>query len=54
MMMKPAEERLEAWRKLREGGPAWLLEGAPRIIAQIEAEIAARTPKHSQEQSNAG
>lgn len=42
-MTSTVQQRLEAWRALvRGGGPAWLVEAAPRIIVQLEAELAAQ------------
>ena len=39
---QPIERRLESWREVvRTGSPAWLADLAPRIIQQLEAELAA-------------
>lgn len=42
-MASTVEQRLESWRALlKKGGPAWLVEFAPKAIAELEAEIALR------------
>jgi hypothetical protein len=42
-MSSTIEQRLESWREVvRSGGPRWLTEAAPRIVRELEAELAAR------------
>lgn len=41
--------RLQGWRDVAiHGSPAWLAEVAPKIIRQLEAEIAADAKKEAQ------
>lgn len=40
-MTSSVEHRLRSWRELLEkGGPSWLMECAPRIVRELEAELA--------------
>lgn len=40
-MRSSVADRLESWRAVvRDGEPDWLVEEAPRIVAQLEAELA--------------
>lgn len=41
--MSTVEHRLKSWRTLLEtGGPWWLMEHAPRIVRELEAELGNR------------
>lgn len=40
-MTSSVEQRLRSWREVLEhGGPAWLTEVAPRIVRELEDELA--------------